>query len=73
MYNALKDKYKITTITRKEIDLNNSNQVNDFFKDKYFDVVLHCAVKGGSRLQQDDWSVLDTNLQMYYNLYSNKN
>jgi GDP-L-fucose synthase len=68
---ALKDKYKITTITRKEVDLNNSNQVNDFFKDKYFDVVLHCAVKGGSRLQQDDWSIMDYNLQMYYNLLSN--
>ena len=72
LYNALKDKYKITTITRKEIDLNNSNQVNDFFKDKYFDVVLHCAVKGGSRLQQDDWSIMDHNLQMYYNLISNQ-
>ena len=72
LYNALKDKYKITTITRKEIDLNNSNQVNDFFKDKYFDVVLHCAVKGGSRLQQDNWSIMDYNLQMYYNLLSNQ-
>jgi dTDP-4-dehydrorhamnose reductase len=47
LYAALKDKYKITTLTRKELDLNNSSQVNDFFKNKYFDVVLHCAVKGG--------------------------
>lgn len=72
LYAALKDKYKITTLTRKELDLNNSSQVNDFFKNKYFDVVLHCAVKGGSRLQQDDWNVMDYNLQMYYNLLSNQ-
>jgi nucleoside-diphosphate-sugar epimerase len=72
LYNTLKDKYEIIAITRKELDLNNSSQVNDFFKDKYFDVVLHCAVKGGSRLQQDDWSIIDYNLQMYYNLLANK-
>jgi len=72
LYNALKDKHNVTAITRNECDLNNSESVNLFFKDKTFDVVLHCAVKGGSRLQQDDWSILDTNLSMYYNLYSNK-
>jgi len=72
LYNALKDKYNVTAITRNECDLNNSESINLFFKDKTFDVIIHCAVKGGSRLQQDDWSVLDTNLSMYYNLYSNK-
>jgi len=73
LYSALKNKYNVTTITRNECDLNNSESVNLFFKDKTFDVVIHCAVKGGSRLQQDDWNVLDTNLSMYYNLLSNKN
>ncbi len=72
LYNALKAKYNITVITRNECDLNNSLAVNTYFQDKEFDVVIHCAVNGGSRLQQDDWSVLDTNLSMYYNLYSNK-
>jgi GDP-L-fucose synthase len=73
LYNALQDKYEVTTITRNECNLNDILAVNTYFQDKYFDVVIHCAVKGGSRLQQDDWSILDTNLQMYYNLYSNKN
>ena len=72
LYNALKDKHNVTAITRNECDLNNSESINLFFKDKTFDVVLHCAVKGGSRLQQDDWSILDTNLTMYYNLLANK-
>ena len=73
LYNTLKDKYDVVAITRKECDLNDVLAVNAYLQNKYFDVILHCAVKGGSRLQQDDWGVLDTNLQMYYNLYSNKN
>ena len=73
LYNALKDKYDVTAITRNECDLNNSESVNLFFKDKIFDVVVHCAVKGGSRLQQDNWNILDINLSMYYNLLANKN
>ena len=73
LYSALQEKYEVTTITRNECNLNDILAVNNYFQDKYFDVIIHCAVKGGSRLQQDDWSVLDTNLQMYYNLYSNKN
>lgn len=73
LYNALRDKYDVTAITRKECDLNNILAVNNYFQDKHFDVVIHCAVKGGSRLQQDDWGILDANLQMYYNLYLNKN
>ena len=72
LYVALKDKCNVTAITRNELNLLNGLAVDEFFKDKTFDVVLHCAVKGGSRLQQDDWSILDTNLSMYYNLHSNK-
>ena len=72
LYNALKNKYDVITITRNECDLTNSSSVNSYFSNKWFDVVIHCAVKGGSRLYQDDWNILDTNLLIYYNLYSNK-
>jgi len=68
LHNALKDKHEVTTLTRKEVDLTDSRQIEYFFRNTYFDVVLHCAVKGGSRLQQDDWSVIDDNLSIYYNL-----
>ena len=68
LHNALKDKYEVTTPTRKEVDLTDSRQIEYFFRNTYFDVVLHCAIKGGSRLQQDDWSVMDDNLSIYYNL-----
>ena len=68
LHGALKDKYEVTTLTRKEIDLTDSRQIEYFFRNTYFDVILHCAIKGGSRLQQDDWSVMDDNLSIYYNL-----
>ena len=68
LYNALKDKYDVTTITRKDFNLTNIHSVIEFFKDKYFDVILHCAIAGGGRLKEDSWEVMDINLCMYYNL-----
>jgi len=73
LHNALKDKYNAIAITRKEVDLTNSEEVNSFFsKMGGFDVIINCAVKGGSRLQQDEWNILDDNLKIYYNLLANK-
>ena len=68
IYNNLKSIYDITLITRKECELTNFLSVNSFFHDKYFDVIIHCAVDGGSRLKEDTINVLDNNLKMYYNL-----
>jgi nucleoside-diphosphate-sugar epimerase len=64
----LKEKYEVVALTRQLVDLTNCKDVHNFFKDKYFDVVIHCAVVGGSRLKADTWNDLDTNLIMYYNL-----
>lgn len=72
LYNSLKDKYQITTISRDDFDLTNFNDTQLFFKNKYFDVVIHCAISGGSRLKEDTFDVVDNNLKMYYNLLSNK-
>jgi dTDP-4-dehydrorhamnose reductase len=70
LYNSLKTIYDVTTITRKDFDLRNSKQTLDYFSNKYFDVVIHCAVSGGSRLKTDTWQAADDNLKMYYNLLS---
>jgi len=69
----LSSKYEITAITRKEVDLTDFQAVSEYFKDKYFDVVIHCAISGGRRLQEDGISVLDDNIKMFYNLEHNKN
>jgi GDP-L-fucose synthase len=72
LYNGLKEKYDITLITRKNFDLTDSFETSKYFYDKYFDVVIHCAVSGGSRLKPDTSEDLDNNLKMYYNLLSCK-
>jgi len=69
----LKSTYDVTTISRTNFSLSNSIALSKFFQSrKPFDVVIHCAVAGGSRLREDDHNVLDTNLSMYYNLLANK-
>jgi len=72
LYNYLKDVHNIMSISRFDFDLTDREATNDFFKHRLFDVVIHCAVKGGSRLAEDKWSIIDDNLSMYYNLLANK-
>ena len=60
------------SITRKDFDLTDRKATNDWFCNKYFDVVIHTAVKGGSRLIKDGADVCYQNLQMFYNLLNNK-
>jgi dTDP-4-dehydrorhamnose reductase len=73
LYNAFKDKYDITCITRQDFDLTDSFETTKYLSDKYFDIVIHCAVSGGSRLRPDTWGDMDNNLKMYYNLLNCKN
>jgi dTDP-4-dehydrorhamnose reductase len=73
LHSALKDKYEVTAITRKEVDLTDSRQIEYFFRNTYFDVVLHCATAGATNPRDTDWSIADNNLMMYYNLFQNKN
>jgi nucleoside-diphosphate-sugar epimerase len=70
---GLQSNHDITTISRDDFDLTDRIATNSFFKDKYFDVVIHTAIAGGSRLRKDTEDVLDQNLIMYYNLLANEN
>lgn len=64
--------FDVVSVTRTDFDLCNTHQVNEYFSDKYFDAVIHTAIIGGSRLKNDDYNVLCTNIIMYHNLVSNK-
>lgn len=71
--NKLKD-HDVFTPSSKSVDFTDRKQVDTLFNSHdYFDVVIHCAIKGGHRLYRDNWDVLDDNLKMYYNLLHNKN
>ena len=68
LYNSLNTKYDVVPLSRKELDVTNLKQVKNYLKHKYFDVVIHCAVEGGLRLEPENSYILDSNLKMYYNL-----
>ena len=72
LHSALKSEYDVTLISRRDLDLTNGNSVTQYMRNRYFDIVIHCAIKGGSRLKEDDATVIDSNLLMYYNLYNNR-
>lgn len=72
LYNVLKNEHEVTGLTRNDFDLTAFQAMNNFFQDKYFDIVIHCAVVGGSRLKQDSSHDMDINLAMYYNLLQHK-
>ena len=61
-----------TLVTRKDFDLTDRKATNNWFSDKYFDVVIHTAVVGGSRLKKDNGDTFYQNIQMFYNLLNNK-
>jgi len=69
---ALEAKYNITTVTRQDFDLTDHKPTSDFFEGKYFDVVIHTATSGGSRLKEETDQVLKQNLLMYRNLLHNR-
>ena len=57
-----------TGVTRQELDLTDPEAVKEYFKKHEYDVVIHCAVVGGSRLRPDDGEVFYKNLLMFENV-----
>jgi GDP-L-fucose synthase len=70
--NTLWDRYHILSPGRKELDLTDRKSVDKFFEGKQFDVVIHTAIRGGSRLNEDDQTVLLDNIIMMTNLHSHQ-
>ena len=60
--------YEVDLITRATLDLTDENACRIFFRNKAYDVVIHTAIEGGSRLKEDSTKVLENNLKMYFNL-----
>lgn len=67
--------HNVVTMSRKEADLLDSQQVKEFFErnNQAFDLVLHTAVEGGRRTKNDDVNIVYNNLLMLYNLLSCQN
>jgi len=72
LHAAFKDEFDIALQTRNTFNLLDTDACNTWFTDKYFDVVIHTAIKGGNRLVKETSDILDQNLLMYYNLLNNR-
>lgn len=69
---TLWNKYYILSPGKDELDLTNSKSVDAFFKDKYFDVVIHTAIQGAATPRDPDETISFWNLVMFYNLVSKR-
>jgi len=65
-------KYNITSITRNNFDLIDSNLTNNWFSKNKYDIVIHTAIVGGSRMKIDSDDTVNQNIKMIYNLYQNR-
>lgn len=61
-------KYEVTGISRDEVDLTDLSAVTNFFYDKHYDVVIHCATVGGRRFNIDTCETFFANIRMFENL-----
>ena len=68
----LNKKYNLLTPGHKELDLLNEKAVDRFFEKNKIDVVMNCAVIGGSRKEEHVESALLGNLRIFFNLLKNK-
>lgn len=69
----LKNKYNLIAPRHKDLDLLDEKAVDSFFKKNKIDVVINCAVIGGSRKEEHVDSSLSGNLRIFFNLLRNKN
>jgi nucleoside-diphosphate-sugar epimerase len=72
IYSALQTKHDITIITRHDFDLTCWASTYKFFHDKIFDVIIHTATSGGSRLKEETDLIIRENLLMYRNLLNHQ-
>lgn len=64
----LADKYRIVAPRSFELNLVDTQAVDDYFKAHSFDVVLHAATKPGHRNAKDKANLFYTNVRMFENL-----
>jgi nucleoside-diphosphate-sugar epimerase len=66
-------KYKIYAPGHSVLDLTNGDSVDKFFNQNHIDTVIHCALAGRDRINAIDHSLTVQNLEMFTNLWRNRN
>lgn len=62
--------HEIQVITREDLDLTNRQEVEKWFENRYYDIVIHTAMQGGRRHIKEEQDIFFNNLTMYLNLAS---
>ena len=65
-----KKQYNLILTDRKTLDVSNREQVIEYFNGNNIDIVLHTAIKGGSRGHEDTYEDFVQNITMFNNLLS---
>jgi nucleoside-diphosphate-sugar epimerase len=65
-----KKQYNLILTDRKTLDVSNREQVIEYFNGNNIDIVLHTAIKGGSRGHEDTYEDFVQNITMFNNLRS---
>ena len=65
--------FNLDIVTRAECNLEDRKSVDLFMQNKEYDCVIHTAIAGGSRLKDDESSVVFKNVSMVQNLLRHKN
>ncbi len=68
----LAEKYEIISPKSSELNLIDTECVDNFFKGKEFDVVLHAGTKPGHRNAKDPVNLFYSNVRMFHNLERHK-
>ena len=67
-----RNKYNLLTPKHKELDLLKDSAVSKYFKKNKIDVVVNCALVGGSRNEEYVNNMVSVNLKMFFNIVRNK-
>lgn len=67
----LQGKYKIIVPSHRELDLLKEIAVEKFIIKNKIDIILHCAVVGGSRVEERVDDSLEQNLRMFFSITRN--
>lgn len=67
----LSSRHRIYSPSRTQLNLLNSSEVDQFFSKRKIDIVIHCAVVGGSRTEEYKNDSFSQNLRMFFNVVKN--
>ena len=68
--NKLKKSHEVQTVDREDFDHSNREEVEKWFENRYYDIIIHTAMQGGRRHIEEDDNVFLNNLKMYLNIAS---